>query len=181
VTRLSPLDTSSFTEEEAAIHTHVLTVPHNPTGPTAIWSRSPELCRAALDFGDFIRFRSTVDPRVRELSICVTAAHYSSENEWAAHAPQAERAGVPPHVLEAIHAGQVPQFDDERDELAWQVATELHRDHTLTDRTWELAQARWGDRGMVELISTVGFYSMVALLLNGTKAELNPPRPAQQH
>ena len=49
-------------------------------------------------------------------------------------------------------------------------ARELTRSHELSDEAFEQARQRFGDSGVVELIATIGYYSMLAYVHNGLRA-----------
>jgi 4-carboxymuconolactone decarboxylase len=171
--RLSAVDQEAFTSEERELYKSVTAGPHNPTGPTAIWSRSPHLARAALDFGNYIRFHSVLDPRVRELAVLVTAAEWHSENEWRAHERLGVAAGLDRKVIHSIRGEFSSPDAVERAVHAF--VTSLHREGDVPDDVYAAAADLLGDRGVVELVSTVGFYTMIAMLLNSTRAPLTSP------
>lgn len=182
MSRLSPIDPSAFNATELATYQRVSAVAQNPRGPTAIWSRSPELAAAALPLGNFLRFQSSLSDAQRELTILVSARSHSSQNEWNAHRPLAQKAGVPASAIEDIAHRRTPQFDDPGLTLTYEVATALAQTHDLHDALYARAVAGLGERRLIELITTVGFYGMLALLLQSTRAQLpdgvSPPLPA---
>ncbi len=182
MSRLLPIDPSTFDAAERATYQQVVAVKQNPRGPTAIWSRSPELAAAAIPLGNYLRFRSTLSDAQRELSILVSARAHSSQNEWHSHRPLAEKAGVPAAAIEAIARRSSPEFTDPSLALVYDVATMLTQSHDLDDALYARAVAGLGERGLIELITTVGFYGMLALLLKSTRAQLpdgvSPPLPA---
>ena len=47
------------------------------------------------------------------------------------------------------------------------MATEILRDHRISDATYADADGRFGSQGMVELLTTVGYYCLISMLLNG--------------
>ena len=182
MSRLSSVDRNAFTAEELKVYEQVAAVRQNPHGPTAIWSRSPLLAQAALPLGNFLRFHSSVPGPLRELAILVSARHFNSQNEWNSHRPLAEKEGVDPALLDLIAKRQRPVFSDPAQEVVFDVATALAQTHDIDDATYERAQRVLGERVLIELITTVGFYGMLSLLLRSTRAPLPegvaPPLPA---
>lgn len=181
MSRLQPIDPSTFNASELATYQQVTAVKQNPRGPTAIWSRSPALAAAAIPLGNYLRFHSSLSDAQRELSILIAARAHSSQNEWHSHRPLAEKAGVPVAAIEAIAQRGTPQFTDHSLALVCDVATMLAQSHDLDDALYARAVAGLGERGLIELITTVGFYGMLALLLRSTRAQLpdgvTPPLP----
>jgi 4-carboxymuconolactone decarboxylase len=65
--------------------------------------------------------------------------------------------------------------------LVYDLVAELLRDKDISDATFAAAKARFGERMMVELIGTVGYYGFVSLVLNADRtpvAEGGKPLPA---
>jgi len=136
-------------------------------GPFDMWMRTPEMGRLLVNLGGYFRFKSSVDRRYIELTILVTGAFWKAQFEWFAHEPMARKAGVPNDVIQAIQAGEVPDFSDEGDRLSWCIANELHQSHELSEETYAAAISKFGETGVTELIALSGFYTMVSMTLNG--------------
>jgi 4-carboxymuconolactone decarboxylase len=49
---------------------------------------------------------------------------------------------------------------------------ELLRNHSVSDATYERAVARFGEQGVVEAVSLMGYYAMIAMLANVSRAQL---------
>ena len=73
-------------------------------GPFLPLLRSPDLLERVAKVGEFLRFGSTIDARVRELVTCATARHEGNQFEWMMHAPLAVQAGVSPDAVESSFA-----------------------------------------------------------------------------
>jgi 4-carboxymuconolactone decarboxylase len=54
--------------------------------------------------------------------------------------------------------------DDER--LVYEVARSLHERHELSSELYRRAVERFGERGLVDIIGVIGFYTMVSMTLN---------------
>ena len=135
-------------------------------GPFLPLLRSPELLDRVAALGEHLRFRSVLDARLRELVICVAARHVSNQFEWVMHAPLALKAGVSPQAIEALRQGVRPRClaDDEAD--AFDFAQEVLNRHGVGDPTYQSALARWGEQGVVELTTLLGYFTMVSWLMN---------------
>ena len=64
-------------------------------GPFQALITSPELCARVEQLGVFVRFECSVPMRLRELAILCVGHHWKAAYEWFAHAPIAEKQGVP--------------------------------------------------------------------------------------
>jgi 4-carboxymuconolactone decarboxylase len=156
-----------MTDEQRRIHDEILSGPRGRVeGPLKIWLTSPDLAQAAQKLGAYIRFGSRLPPRLSELVIIVTGAHYKAEYEWFAHVRFAQEAGIPEAVTEAIRNGETPELPDAEQRIVHAAAVELTRDHKLSDATFDEAVEVLGLPALVDLIGVVGYYGMVSLTLN---------------
>ena len=65
----------------------------------------------------------------------------------------------------------------QEDEAAlYDLATEIFRDKKVSDATYAAALAKFGEQGIVELISLMGYYDLVGMLLIAANA-LPPDDP----
>lgn len=135
-------------------------------GPFVPLLRSPVLLERMARVGEYLRFDSVLDSRLRELATCVAARHVSNQFEWSMHAPLAIKAGVAADAIEALRQGARPRTlaPDEQDTVDF--AHELVATHGVSDLTYRSALARWGERGIVELTALVGYFVMVSWLMN---------------
>lgn len=116
--------------------------------------------------GMSIRTDTVVDRRFVELAILVAGQFWKAQFEWWAHEPMAREASVPDDVIAAIKAGIEPSFADDRDEACYRLCRALHVDHQVDDVTYAAAVEHFGEVGVVELISTSGYYTLISMLLN---------------
>ena len=167
MSRLPDLTRAAMTDEQQRIHDEIVSGPRGRVeGPLKIWLNSPGLADAAQKLGAYIRFGSRLAPRLSELAIIVTGAHYQAEYEWFAHVRFAHEAGIPEAVTEAIRKGETPELPDADQRIVHAVAVELTRDHKLSDATFNEAVEVLGLPALVDLIGVVGYYGMVSLTLN---------------
>ncbi len=165
--RLPDLPVEAMTDEQRRIHDEILSGPRGRVeGPLKIWLNSPGLAELAQKLGAYIRFGSHLPPRLSELAIIVTGAHYKAEYEWFAHVRFAHEAGIPEAVTKAIRKGETPELPDADQRIVHAVAVELTRDHKLSDATFNEAVEVLGLPALVDLIGVVGYYGMVSLTLN---------------
>ena len=95
-------------------------------GPLRLWIRSPELGRHAQRLGAFLRYDTTLGPRLSELAILVTARRWTAHYEWFAHKRDALKAGLDPAIVTAIATRQTPTFTDPAEQAVYDYATALH-------------------------------------------------------
>ncbi|MGH7094658.1 MAG: carboxymuconolactone decarboxylase family protein [Stellaceae bacterium] len=143
-------------------------------GPFQILIRSPEVCQHLSRLGEFLRWGSTLSPAQSELAICLTARHIRANYEWHAHAPLAIEGGVPAAALEAIRTGAAPRFEAKDQALVYRLVTELIDTKRLSDATFAEAVAAFGEQGVVELGTVIGYYTAIGNSLNVFEVGLPP-------
>jgi 4-carboxymuconolactone decarboxylase len=168
--RLPEVDTTALTDEQQRLYESLMSRPEvaalGLVGPFGVWMHAPELGLAMSRLGGHVRFTSSLAPNVTEVAICTTGAFHHAKFEFAAHRGLAIRAGVDEAAVDRLGAGEDPGFEGD-EAAAHAVATEILRDHRVSDATYADAEARFGPRGMVELLTTVGYYCLISTLLNG--------------
>ena len=147
-------------------------------GPFNVWLRSPGIGDCIQKLGEEIRFRSSLPAKLNEMAIMMTARFWTSQYEWVAHCKLALDAGLDPSVAQAIAERRRPANMDEDEATVYDFSQELHETKAVSDANFKRALDRFGERGVVDLISVNGFYSLVAMCLNVDRtplAEGTPP------
>ena len=146
-------------------------------GPFAIWLRIPEIAARANHFSERIRLQSKIEPRLFELMVLTVARSFTAQYEWHAHARHALNQGITPEIVEAIRLRRTPPFvrDDER--VVYDTVTELMQTRTLGDAAYERALGTFGQELLIEFITAIGFYAMIALVLNAFDAPVPSDKP----
>jgi 4-carboxymuconolactone decarboxylase len=153
-------------EEQAACDEAVAGVRGRVPAPMIAWLRNPELARRGQRLGELLRYQTTLEPRLSELAILVTARFWTSHYEWFAHKREGLKAGMDPEVVAAIAARRVPALRDGAERAVYDVATSLFQTRRVPDALYRTGVSVLGERGMVELVGILGYYSMVAMTLN---------------
>jgi 4-carboxymuconolactone decarboxylase len=141
-------------------------------GPFDAMLRAPRSGVALQEVGAALRYRGVLSDRVRELATLLVAAHHRSDFEWYAHAPLAAAVGLPEALIDAIRIGATVKPDDPVEQAAADVVTQLLRTGDVDDAGWDDVVARLGEAGAVELITLVGYYSLLALQMRVLRVSL---------
>ncbi len=183
--RFAPLSYDEMTPAQRTMTQNILAGPRTAMGgPFNVLLRSPELGDLAQALGAYIRFNSSLPGTLRELAIIMTARHWTAHFEWYAHKNAALAEGLDPAIVDAIAEGRRPAAMQAEELIVYELCNELFTDHRVSDATFDAAIAALGERGVVDVIGTVGYYSMVSMLLNldeyplpdGVEPELAPLR-----
>jgi 4-carboxymuconolactone decarboxylase len=135
-------------------------------GPFLALLHSPELAGRTAHLGSYVRFESSLEPKVIELVALVSARELQCKHEWAAHVNHAQKAGIPLDTIRAVHQCRDAKDFTFEDAQIVSCVRELLRAHRITETTFQALYARFGERGLVELTATVGYYAMLACTLN---------------
>lgn len=141
-------------------------------GPFVPLLRSPELMLRAMAMGDYVRYRSTLPPRVNELVILITSRYWTQQYEWNLHYADGLEAGLSASVANAVAEGRRPEVMSEDEEIVYAFSTELLRNQSVSDRTYARAVAKFGEQGTVDLIGVIGYYTFQAMVLNTARTPL---------
>jgi 4-carboxymuconolactone decarboxylase len=135
-------------------------------GPFLPLLRSPQLLERVAKVGEYLRFDSVLDARIREFATCIAARHVTNQFEWLMHAPLAVKAGVPEAAIDALRVGARPKGLRADEEAALDFSSELLATHGVSEPTYAAALAQFGEQGVVELATLVGYFVMVSWLMN---------------
>jgi 4-carboxymuconolactone decarboxylase len=141
-------------------------------GPFNAWVYAPGVGTRLADLGAVLRFGTSIDRRLLELAIITVGAHWKAEFEWWAHSRMARQNGVPDAVIVAIGRGETPPFDGEDERVVYTIARQIVAGGRVDDATYAEGKRLLDDRGMVELVSLCGYYTLVSFTLNAFAVEL---------
>ncbi len=116
-------------------------------GPFLIWLRSPELAEKVDALGAYCRFDSSINERLRELSLLIAARHFDAQYSWNAHHKKAIEAGVSAESIKELASNEVPHFAHADEQLLYTLATQILRDHFVDQETFDAAPRRVGRGG----------------------------------
>ncbi|MEU8895982.1 carboxymuconolactone decarboxylase family protein [Nocardia sp. NPDC048505] len=165
--RLPPLPAERWDDRTRAAFRTLLPAPRrNPEGAgpaMSVLAHHPELTEAFLGFSVYLLFRSTLPPRVRELAILRVAHRTGCAYEWQHHAGFAATAGLSEADIAAVREGTAA---DAFDRVVLTAVDELLARTTLSDRTWAALGEQLADPQRMDLVFTVGGYSLLAMAFN---------------
>jgi 4-carboxymuconolactone decarboxylase len=164
--RYRTLARSELTPEQLAVF-DAIAAPRGGVVPAPfhVLLESPELADLTQGLGAFCRYRTGLGPKLSELVVLTTAAHWQAEFEFAVHAPEARKAGVSEAVIAALRAGTAPSFEDADSRLVYDFAATFFAVRDIPDDLFDSCVAHFGRRAVVELAGVLGYYSGLAILL----------------
>jgi 4-carboxymuconolactone decarboxylase len=184
-----PSSYDAMTAEQKAFVTSVLSGPRGDiSGSLGVMIVSPAFADLAQKTIAYARFAgregySTVPPRLSELAILMGARAWTAHYAWYVHRRAAEQAGLPAAVIDAVRDGRQPGAMDRDVAAVYTFCNELLTKKQVSNATLQTARAvLGGDRGVVDLVGTLGMYQVVAMMMvvdefplpDGVKSELKP-------
>jgi len=171
-----PASYEELTADQKAFVKSILSGPRRGIdGALGIMMVSPvmgDLAQKAIAYG---RFNPSVPPRLNELAILIGARAWSAQYAWYAHHRAALTAGLPADVIDAIQHRRRPAAMSADVEAVYNFSTELLTTKQVSDETLRAAKSvLGGDKGVVDLVGTLGFYQFVAMLMNVDRLPLPP-------
>ena len=151
-------------------------------GPYNVLLRSPELGNLAQQFGAHTRFHSSLPLALNELAILLVARFWSSQFVWWAHKRIALDAGLDAALVDAIASG-APALPLPADAAAvYRFCSELLQTRRVSDSAYAVLVEQFGEAGVVDVMGTMSYYTLVSMSLNvdqyplpdGIEAELKP-------
>ena len=135
-------------------------------GPFIALLRSPELMDRLQQVGEYLRFRSSLAPRISEFLMLIVSRAWTQQFEWAAHVPLALKAGVKPQTVESLADGARPVEMVADEALAFDFCQELLRTKGVSDATYQVAVERFGEPGVIDMLGVIGYFTTVSMVLN---------------
>jgi 4-carboxymuconolactone decarboxylase len=183
--RMGPIPKEQLTAPQAKALAEFVAARGQPTGPWIVMMRSPEVMSRARELSDYLRFDSILPGWLREFVILMTARQWSQSYEWNAHYKIAMDEGLSPDIARAIAEGRRPESMVDEEAILFEFCTELQRNQGVSDATYARTLERFGEQGIVETVSLMGYYTMISMLLNTARTPLpagaKPLLPSFEH
>jgi len=163
--RFRPLRYEQMTIEQKKMTDHAL-AGRGPVGMFNIAVRSPEAGDLLFTMGDRVRFHMAVPDKLKEMAIIMTARYWAAQFEWLAHRQAAVQAGLSEDKVKAIADGKRPVGMSADEEAVYNFISELFKTKRVSDATFAAVQDSVGERGVVDLLASAGFYQIVSMFMN---------------
>ncbi len=166
MSRLPELTPETMSEAQRQLAEEIASGPRGGVrGPFPWLLRSPRIAAHVQRLGAYIRYESTVPGNLRELAILITARFWRAQYEWYAHKPIALKEGVDEAVIEAIAGRRRPQFAEAAEAAVHDFCIAMLESHEVPDETYQVALDALGEEQLVDLVSLLGYYSLLAMVM----------------
>jgi 4-carboxymuconolactone decarboxylase len=167
-----PASYDAMTAEQKAFVKSVLSGPRpDISGSLGVMMASPVFADLAQKTIAYARFAgrdgySVVPPKLSELAIIMGAKAWNAHYAWYVHRRAAERVGLPEAVITAVRDGRRPAQMTQDVAAVYDFCSELLTKKRVSDATLQAARSvLGGDRGIVDLVGTLGAYQLVAMMM----------------
>ena len=165
--RMPPIPAGQLTEaQKRAIDEFKAARSADISGPFIPMLRSPEVMSRARAMGDYLRYKSSLPPRLSEFVILLTSRRWTQQYEWHAHQPLAIQGGLRPEIVTAIADGRRPDTMTDDEDAVYTLWDEIQRNQSVSDATYGRAVAKFGEQGVIDMIGISGYYTLLAMVLN---------------
>jgi 4-carboxymuconolactone decarboxylase len=171
-----PTSYDELTSEQKAFVNGILSGPRRGIdGALGIMMSSPVMGDLAQKAIAYARFNPSVPPKLNELAILIGARAWTAQYAWYVHHRAALSAGLSEEVIEGVRLGKRPATMEKDVEAVYNFCTELLTARQMSDATLQAVRTTLGgDKGVVDLVATLGFYQFVAMLMDVDRLPLPP-------
>ena len=145
------------------------------TGPMSILKHSPEMARRAIPFWEYVRNESTVPHQMRELAMLVTARAKDCVYIWDRHVPIARESGLRNELIDALRDRKPLPELSASEAAVIDLANEFFGGSKVSEQTFQAVHQQFGTQAMVELVTLMGYYAMLAFNANTVDLQLAHP------
>jgi 4-carboxymuconolactone decarboxylase len=178
LSRLPPLTRDDLDAEGKAIYDNIVKDgPAPKTGPVAISLYSPKIAQTWSDLNGFLRYNGSLSPRHTEVAICVATWEIQQQYEYSAHEPAALRYGAPQAVIDTIKFDREPVGLSPEETTIIKLGRAIMRDHKVSPELYNEAVQHFGRKGLVELVTVMGDYVMVGMVMTAIDQQVPAERP----
>jgi 4-carboxymuconolactone decarboxylase len=173
--RVKPItDRSEVAAEHQDVVDGVMAVFGQIRGPHTILLLSPPLERIVVALSGYFRGETLVKSPQRELAAISAARERDSLYVWAAQVDNARRAGISEATIAAVRERLEPgKLSAEEAEIVTYVQ-QLCRRNRVDQAAFDALQHRYGTQWLVELTTMVGYFSMLAGVVNSFEVPAPP-------
>lgn len=154
-----------MSKDQREAYEKVSSTPGSSLGPYKIWVESPALMDLMIPIGAYYREHFSLNDAEREIATVLIVSKIGAPFPICNHELIAEEAGIPAEKVERMITGLPVAFDDQRQQVIYEVATALINSRYVAKGLYERAVKLLGNNGVSDVTVILGYYSMVSYTL----------------
>jgi 4-carboxymuconolactone decarboxylase len=168
--RFAPLSYEQLTPAQKAYADKELAGGRNASGgPFNIYLRSPEFAELSAPLSNYLRFKAPLDRKLKEIATMLTARYWGGQYVWYSHRQQALDAGLSPAFITAMSKNERPASMSADEATMYDFVSELLQTRQISDANFKAMADKFGERGIVETIATMGHFTGLTMLFVADK------------
>ena len=169
-----PADTEAFSEETRAAVRHILATRKSSPPPSTYLSYAGQAGARLSDLLDHLRNHTSLTQAESELAICTAARAANADYIWNAHVKLGLAAGTRREAIDVVDTYGPLDGRTADEALIIQFGRELLETPAVSDETFNAVRARYGEKGLMELIAIMSAYLMNATILRALEHKAAP-------
>ncbi len=133
-------------------------------------AHSPGGLRHFARVGEYVKYRTDLSERLRELTILCAAR--GVPYEWDHHRPLAAQAGIPEDAIQNIEAGRLPESLSPAEQAIAGFVGELLSAGSVSDATFTRLLEHWSPRQATDIVMSATYYRALGLMATAFGVEL---------
>ena len=170
-----PSDSDAFSEGTRKAVRHIIeTRGGGIPAPSGLLTYAEQAGALLSDLVEHLRYHTSLTNAETELAICTSARASNSDYIWNAHTRLGLQEGTREEALQAVdtHGSLDGLTADEA--LIIRFGRELLEQPAVSDATFDAVRARYGERGLMELVAVMSVYTMNANILRVAEVKAAP-------
>lgn len=161
-----PSDSEGFSEETREAVRHIIsTRGGNVPPPSGMLTYGGKAGALLSDLVEHLRYHTSLSAANTELAICLSARMSNADYIWNAHVRLGLQEGTREEAIHVVDThGPVDGLADD-EAVIIRFGRELLQQPSVSQETFDAVKARFGEKGLMELVAVMSVYTMNANIL----------------
>jgi len=170
-----PSDSDAFSDGTRSAIRHILaTRGGSIPAPSGLMTYAEKAGALLSDLVEYLRYHTSLIDAETELAICTSARASNSDYIWNAHVRLGLQAGTREEAIQAVDSNGSVDGLTKDEALIIRFGRELLEAPSVSDETFDAVRARYGEKGLMELVAVMSVYTMNANVLRVVGVEAAP-------
>ena len=170
-----PADSDAFAEGTRRAVKHILeTRGGSIPAPSGMLTYAEDAGALLSDLVEHLRYHTSLTDPETELAICVSARASNSDYIWNAHTRLGLEAGTREEALQVVDTHGPADGLTADEALIIRFGRELLEQPAVSDATFDAVRARYGERGLMDIVAVMSVYTMNANILRVVDVQAAP-------